>query len=110
MSRYEIIWNTVRRIPRGRVATYGQIADVSGMDGHARLVGYAMHALPRGSDVPWHRVLSATGRISLPGPAGRRQRALLESEGIRFLASGKIDFKKFRWKVTQPAKHQERHI
>ena len=46
MTRYQIIWNTVRRIPTGRVATYGQVADVAGMDGHARLVGYAMHALP----------------------------------------------------------------
>ena len=88
----------VRRIPRGRVAGYGQIAELCDMEGHARLVGYAMHALPRGTHVPWHRVLSASGRISIPGPPGRRQRALLEAEGVRFLPSGKVDLKKHRWK------------
>lgn len=102
MTRYEIIWNTVRRVPRGRVASYGQIAEVCDMDGHARLVGYAMHALPRGSNVPWHRILSATGRISLPGPSGKRQRALLEAEGILFLPSGKVDMKSCRWNPKRP--------
>lgn len=105
MTRYEIIWNMARRVPRGRVASYGQIAELCDMEGHARLVGYAMHALPRGSDVPWHRILSATGRISLPGPAGRRQRMLLEQEGVRFLKSGKVDLKKHRW---NPKKHEQR--
>lgn len=59
-----------------------------------------MHALPRGSKVPWHRILGSTGRISLPGPAGRRQRELLEAERIRFNPAGKIDLKKYRWKNT----------
>jgi methylated-DNA-protein-cysteine methyltransferase-like protein len=97
VSRYNIIWNMARRVPRGRVATYGQIAELCDMEGHARLVGYAMHALPRGTDVPWHRILSATGRISLPGPAGKRQRMMLEAEGIVFSPAGKIDLKKYRW-------------
>ena len=101
MTRYEVIYSVVRKIPRGRVATYGQIAEIAGMGGHARVVGYAMHALPKGSKVPWHRVLSATARISLPAAGGRRQRALLEAEGVRFLPSGKIDFDKFRWKPAR---------
>ena len=98
MSRYEVIWNMVRRVPRGRVAFYGQIARLCDMEGHARLVGYAMHALSRGTDVPWHRILNASGRISLPGAAGRRQRELLEKEGVKFLKSGKVDLKKHHWK------------
>jgi methylated-DNA-protein-cysteine methyltransferase-like protein len=97
MTRYQVIWKTVRRIPAGRVASYGQIAELAGMEGHARLVGYAMHALKPGAGVPWHRVISATGRISLPGAAGRRQRSLLEAEGVRFLPSGKVDLRNFRW-------------
>ncbi len=97
MSRYEIIWKTVERIPYGRVATYGQIARVAGMESHARLVGYALHALPLGSTVPWHRVINSAGRISLPGPAARRQKALLELEGIRLLPSGKINLRVYQW-------------
>jgi len=98
MSRYEIIWQTIREVPRGRVASYGQIATIAGMDGHARLVGYALHALPAGSDVPWHRIISSAGRISLSGPSARRQRKLLESEGIRFSPSGRIDFSTFGYR------------
>lgn len=97
MSRYEIIWKTVRKIPRGKVATYGQIAERAGMEGHARLIGYALHALPEGSKVPWHRVINAAGRISLPGPAGRAQRLLLESEGIAFTSANRVNLRKYRW-------------
>jgi methylated-DNA-protein-cysteine methyltransferase-like protein len=98
MSNYDLIWKTICRVPHGSVATYGQIARVAGLDGHARLVGYALHALPRGSNVPWHRIISSTGKISLPGVSGRRQRHLLESEGIQFQPSGKINLKLFQWK------------
>jgi len=97
MSRYELIWKAVRRIPKGRVATYGQIARVADMEGQPRLVGYALHALPAGSKVPWQRVINARGKISLSGPTARRQRRLLEQEGIVFSASGRIDLKIFGW-------------
>ncbi len=97
-SRYQTIWRTVRRIPYGRVATYGQVARVAGMDGQPRLVGYAMHALPAGSTVPWHRVINAAGRISVPGPSGREQRRRLESEGVEFSAAGRVNFNQFGWK------------
>ncbi len=96
-ATYEKIWRAVRRIPRGRVATYGQIARVAGMDGQPRLVGYAMHALPPGSQVPWHRVINAAGRISLPGPSGREQRWKLEAEGIEFSPAGRISLKHYQW-------------
>ena len=98
MSNYDKIWETVRRIPRGRVATYGQIAELAGLEGHSRLVGYALHALRPNMKIPWHRVINAKGRISLVGPSGRRQRKLLEAEKIVFLVSGRINLKEFQWR------------
>ena len=99
-SRYDLIWATVRRIPRGRVATYGQIAGLAGLDGHARQVGYALHNLPEGSGVPWHRVVNARGEISLrtAGDSHELQRKLLEAEGVAFDARGRLDLAKYRWK------------
>ena len=81
---YRKIYSVIRRIPEGRVATYGQIARLAGLGGHARMVGYALHALPSGSDVPWHRVINARGMISLrsDGDFALIQRGLLEREGI----------------------------
>lgn len=97
-SRYERIYRVVRRIPRGRVATYGQIAELAGLVGHARQVGYAMHALRTDSDVPWHRVVNAQGRISVRAGLGPEiQRQLLEAEGIA-LVGNRIDLERFRWK------------
>lgn len=96
--KYEAIWNLVKKIPFGKVATYGQIADLAGLEGHARFVGYALHGLPRGSKIPWHRVINAQGRISLAGPSSKRQRRLLEDEKIIFSPAGRIDLKKYRWK------------
>jgi methylated-DNA-protein-cysteine methyltransferase-like protein len=88
----------VKGIPRGRVATYGQVADAAGLGGHARLVGYAMSAL-EDDRVPWHRVVNAQGGISPRDPACvRRQRQLLEAEGIRFDPRGRIDLKRYRWR------------
>ena len=104
MKRYELIWRVVRRIPRGRVATYGQIAELAGLDGHARQVGYALHNLPNGSSVPWHRVINAKGEIS-PRSAGdshELQRLLLEGEGVRVDARGRIDLRVFRWSAAGP--------
>ncbi len=99
-ERYRRIYAAVRRIPRGRVATYGDIARVAGLPGQARLVGYALHALPAHSSVPWHRVLNARGTISLgrqePG-GGLAQRFLLEREGVVFDANGRVSLEAFRW-------------
>ncbi|MGH7497283.1 MAG: MGMT family protein [Gemmatimonadales bacterium] len=98
----EKIYAVVRRIPRGRVATYGQIAELAGFPGHARQVGYAMAALPAGSSVPWQRVINAAGMVSRRRMPGEEltQRQLLEKEGIRFDARGRVDFRKVRWKVV----------
>ena len=102
-SSYQRIYRVVRRIPRGRVATYGQVAELAGLAGHARQVGYALHALDDGASegkaVPWHRVINARGRISLSGNyAGEIQRQLLESEGVVLDARERVDLKRFRWK------------
>lgn len=92
------IHSIVERIPRGRVATYGQIARLAGLPGQARLIGYAMHALPTGSAVPWQRVVNAKGEISIPGENGTWQRRLLEREGIRFDARGRIPLATYQWR------------
>jgi methylated-DNA-protein-cysteine methyltransferase-like protein len=96
---YERIYAAVRRVPRGRVATYGQIAAVAGMPGHARQVGYALHALQSSTSVPWHRIMNAKGMISLgPMRGGVSQRMLLEGEGVTFDAAGRVSLPKFGWK------------
>ena len=96
---YERIYAVVRRIPRGRVATYGQVATLAGMAGQARQVGYALHALPHDSDVPWHRVLNARGEVSRRAEPGAEtlQRVLLEKEGVRFDGRGRLDLAVYRW-------------
>ncbi|MDD5088681.1 MAG: MGMT family protein [bacterium] len=98
---YLAIYRTIRRIPRGRVASYGQIARVAGFPNQARLIGYALFALRAGSDknVPWWRVLNAKGESSLADEDDRElQHALLQKEGVIFTARGRTDLKKFGWK------------
>jgi methylated-DNA-protein-cysteine methyltransferase-like protein len=89
----------VRRIPAGRVATYGQIASLAGLYGQARLVGYTMASLPPRSDVPWQRVINARGEISRRAEPGAEnvQRLLLEAEGIRFDERGRVPLDRYRW-------------
>lgn len=99
---YEKIWRVVARIPRGKVATYGQIARLAGLVNGARRVGYALHALPPGFPVPWQRVINAQGRISFPPshPNHRKQKKLLGGEGI-WIAGERIDLTKYRWRGTR---------
>lgn len=101
MSADEEIYAIVRQIPRGKVATYGQIACLANRLGHARLVGYALHRVaPHQNDVPWHRVVNAKGEISYSifrQGGDYLQRNLLEEEGILFSADEKINLKKFQW-------------
>ena len=97
---YARIYAVIRRIPRGRVATYGQIAQLAGLPGHARQVGYALHALPDGTTVPWHRVLNAAGALSARAVPGSElaQRQLLEREGVPFNLRGRVPLEKVRWR------------
>lgn len=96
---YLRIYAVVRRIPRGCVATYGQVAALAGLAGQARQVGYALHALDDDSDVPWHRVLNARGEVSPRGEPGfeQIQRLLLDGEGVPFDVRGRVDLATFRW-------------
>ncbi|MEE9278982.1 MAG: MGMT family protein [Myxococcota bacterium] len=100
---YERIYRVVRRIPRGRVATYGQVARLAGFSNHARLVGYALHAIER-EDIPWQRVINARGEVSRRGVDGpdELQRELLEDEGVEFDLRGRIDLSRFGWKRRTP--------
>jgi len=98
-SFFEQVYQVVRRIPPGKVASYGQIARLLGMPHAARTVGWALHSIPKGCDVPWQRVVNARGIISLDrcGPGGAIQRALLEAEGVAFDESGRIDLRVYGW-------------
>jgi methylated-DNA-protein-cysteine methyltransferase-like protein len=110
------VYAVVRRVPRGRVATYGQVARLAGLANGARQAGYALHALPPHTAVPWHRVLNASGRISLRDVAGAvSQRLLLEREGVRFDAGGHVDLARFQWRHRPggrrlPRRTGRRHI
>lgn len=99
-SKHNRIVAVVRRIPAGRVLTYGDAAALAGLPEHARLVGYALHALPEHSTVPWHRVINHRGAISTgrAWPGGELvQRQLLEREGVEFDAHGRTSLKRYRW-------------
>ncbi len=97
---FDQVYALVRRIPPGKVATYGQIAALLGNPRGARTVGWAMRACPE--DVPWHRVINSQGRIST-GPSRDEiplQRVLLEAEGVVFDPSGKIDLAVYQWRES----------
>ena len=100
-STYQRIYAVVRRIPRGRVSTYGWVAELAGIPGAARQVGYAMAALPAHTTVPWHRVINAQGRVSLrraTGDPSLEQRFLLEAEGVVFDGGGRVSLERFGWR------------
>ncbi|OLD62968.1 MAG: hypothetical protein AUI47_10575 [Acidobacteria bacterium 13_1_40CM_2_68_5] len=99
------VWRTVAHVPRGRVATYGQIAFMIGLHRGARTVGWALRALPDdcrvdGKAVPWHRVINARGAISDRGGGGGigRQAAALRREGIPVSAGGLVDLGRYLWR------------
>jgi len=98
---YHAIWNVVRRIPRGRVATYGVVARLAGLPRAPRVAGYALYALPAGTPIPWHRVVGAGGRLSLArlDPDGAwTQRLRLEREGVEFDQRGRVRLERHAWR------------
>jgi len=99
-SSYQRIYQVVQRIPRGRVATYGQVASLAGLPGHARQVGYALHATPDDLELPWHRVINARGEISARHDVQFEniQAQLLGAEGVGPGSNGRIDLKRFQWR------------
>ena len=98
---YERIYAIVRRIPAGKVATYGQIARLAGLAGHARQVGYALHAQVDEADVPWHRVINAKGEISKrANPDDEKiQREFLEDEGVEFDEYARVSLSRYQWRM-----------
>lgn len=100
-STYDYIYAIVREIPPGRVATYGQVAELAGLIGKPRLVGYALYRVDmETSDIPWQRVINAKGEVShspLRYGTDYLQQSLLEDEGIEFNANGKVDLSRYRW-------------
>ncbi|TAD74143.1 MAG: methyltransferase [Oscillatoriales cyanobacterium] len=101
MSVYQQIYEVVKQIPPGKVATYGQIATLANLAGKARLVGYALARVP-GNDpeIPWQRVINAKGEISYsPFREGNDylQRSLLEREGVEFTAGDRVNLQRYRW-------------
>ena len=107
---YARIYAVVRRIPRGRVSTYGDVARIAGLPGRARQVGYALHALDEDASVPWQRVVNARGEISLRGDTGldSLQREMLRGEGVRFDEHGRLDLAKFAWHPRRKSPKQAR--
>lgn len=103
-GNYARIYAVVRRVPTGRVTTYGSVARIAGLAGHARQVGYALAALPNGTTVPWHRVINAQGRLSLERDgrsSGTTQRIRLVREGVVVDASGRVSLAKFGWRIAK---------
>lgn len=97
-STFEIIYEIIYQIPEGKVAAYGQIAELAGNRRWARVVGYALHAVPQGSDIPWHRVVKKDGEVfgGAGSPGGKYQTELLKGEGVGF-KEGRVDMEKYQW-------------
>ena len=100
-SKYQKIYDVVRKIPSGMVLTYGRVAELAGLYGKARLVGYALFRVEIASDLPWQRVVNAKGEISYSIArcgGDYLQQTLLEREGIEFKSGNRIDLKKYQWR------------
>lgn len=97
---WQLIYAVVAQVPKGRVATYGQIAELAGLPRRARLVGYALNALAASNRLPWHRIVNAQGRISARGDGGiaaQIQRQRLERDGVSFDKHNTIPLARYRW-------------
>jgi len=104
---WDAAYRLVKKIPRGRVLTYGQVARALKLRGGARAAGRAMAACPSGQGIPWHRVLGAGGRILIREPQALLQRQLLESEGVRFIERH-VDMSAHSWVPKRPAFSRQR--
>lgn len=97
---WDPVYKLVKKIPRGRVTTYGELARALRLPGGARAVGYAMAACPNGRGIPWHRVIGAGGKVRMPEPHASLQRKLLGSEGVEFDGHS-ISLKEFGWSLAK---------
>lgn len=98
-TAFDTIYDVIYQIPRGNVASYGQIAALAGNRRWARVVGYALHAIPEGSDIPWHRVVKKNGEVfgGAESSGGKNQTELLQKEGVGFV-DGYVDMERYQWK------------
>ena len=103
MNTFEKIYQVVRKIPKGKVATYGQVALLAGNPHWSQVVGYALHVNPEPGVIPCHRVVNRFGKVSEGFAFGGKdiQRQMLEQEGIEFLPDGRIDMKKYLWNSAE---------
>ena len=106
---WEPIYRLVKRIPRGRVTTYGALAKALKVPGGARVVGYAMAGCPSGRGIPWHRVVGAGGRLIIREPYAGKQRRLLESEGVE-IGAHSLDIKRFGWRPKKAKKKRSKTL
>ena len=97
-ARLERIYETIRDIPRGSVASYGQVAEIAGIPRGARQVGWALRHAPAGTGLPWHRVPTASGKIAFETGSRpfRKQKERLAQEGVAVIA-GRVDMRRYRW-------------
>lgn len=93
---WDPVYRLVKKIPRGRVTTYGDLARKLRLRGGARTAGHAMAACPSGQGIPWHRVVGAGGRLLLSDPYASLQRKLLEAEGVE-IDQRRLDMKRYAW-------------
>jgi len=105
---WDPVYRLIKKIPRGRVTTYGELAKALRLPGGARAVGYAMAATPKGRGIPWHRVIGAGGRVRIPEPHASMQRRLLETEGVEF-DGGVIDLQRFGWSPARSKPGAQKH-
>lgn len=104
---WEPVYELIKKIPRGRVTTYGDLARTLRLRGGARAVGYAMAACPSGRGIPWHRVVGAGGRLLIPEPHGSLQRRLLEAEGVQ-VDFAKVDMRRYSWQPPRASTFRRR--
>jgi methylated-DNA-protein-cysteine methyltransferase-like protein len=99
------VYDLVKKIPRGRIMTYGQVAKALRLPGGARTAGRAMAACPSGRGVPWHRVVGAGGKLLIREPHASLQRKLLETEGLKLAEKQILDFGSYEWRPGRARRH-----
>jgi methylated-DNA-protein-cysteine methyltransferase related protein len=109
LMSWQPVYRLIKKIPRGKVTTYGELARSLRLPGGARAVGYAMAACPSGQGIPWHRVVGAGGRLLIPEPHGSLQRRLLESEGVK-LEGARINMSLFGWSPSRRKPRQRSRV
>jgi methylated-DNA-protein-cysteine methyltransferase-like protein len=109
MSGWDHVYKVVKKIPRGRVTTYGEIARASHVRGAARAAGHAMAACPNRRGIPWHRVVGAGGRLLISEPHASLQRKLLETEGVT-MTERRVNMKLHSWSPVPPKSKPKRKL